>query len=94
MEAEDVPARAARAGSRLGAGLATLPGVTSVRGRGLLLAAELADRPAKQVAGSALDRGLVLNAVTPTAIRVAPSLLVTDDEIDEALGVLQALLSC
>lgn len=94
MEAEDVPARARRAGARLAEGLAALPGVTSVRGRGLLLAAELDGRPSKDVALAALDRGLVVNAVTLTAVRVAPSLLVTDDEIDEALAVLEAVLSC
>jgi len=94
MEAEDVPARATRAGARLRDGLTAMAGVTSVRGRGLLRAAELADVPAKDVADAALDRGLVINAVTPTAIRVAPSLLVTDDEIDEALAVLDRILSC
>jgi len=102
MEAEDVPARAARAGERLRAGLAALPGVTSVRGMGLLLAAELglrgpnatgASRSAREVALAALERGLVVNPVTPTAIRVAPSLLVSDDEIDEALDVLAAVLA-
>jgi acetylornithine/N-succinyldiaminopimelate aminotransferase len=93
MEAEDVPARATRAGARLAEGLTALPGVASVRGRGLLLAAELSERPSKDVAGAALERGLVVNAVTPTAIRLAPSLLVTDDEIDEALAVLEGILS-
>ncbi len=93
MEAEDVPARATRAGARLAAGVTALPGVTSVRGRGLLLAAELDGRPSKEVAAAALDRGLVVNAVTPTAIRLAPSLLVTDAEIDEALAVLEKVLS-
>ena len=62
--------------------------------RRLLLAAELTGRPAKDVADAALDRGLVVNAVTPTAIRLAPSLLVTDDEVDEALAVLDGILSC
>jgi acetylornithine/N-succinyldiaminopimelate aminotransferase len=93
MEAEDVPARAARAGARLTEGLAALPGVTSVRGRGLLLAAELAGRPSKDVAAAALARGLVVNAVTPTAIRLAPSLLVTDEELDEALSILKEVLA-
>jgi len=93
MEAEDVPARATRAGARLTAGLSALPGVTSVRGRGLLLAAELEGRAAKDVASDALDRGLIINAVTPGAVRLAPSLLVTDDEIDEALTVLEAVLA-
>ena len=94
MEAEDVPGRAARAGARLVEGLAGLPAVSSVRGRGLLLAAELTGRPAKEVASSALERGLVVNPITPTAIRLAPSLLVTDGEIDEALGVLEGILAC
>jgi acetylornithine aminotransferase len=40
-----------------------------------------------------LERGLIVNAVTPTALRFAPSLLVTDDEIAEAVGVLDAVLS-
>src|SRR5271167_2866831 len=42
MEAEDVCGRARRAGARMAAGLAALPGVVSVRGAGLLLAAQLA----------------------------------------------------
>lgn len=86
MEREDVPALAARAGARLGVALGDLDRVDSVRGAGLLLAAELgAGIDAKVVADRCLDRGLVVNAVTPTAIRFAPSLLVTDDEIDRAI---------
>ena len=93
MEAEDVPARAERAGARLRAGLERLPGVRDVRGLGLLLAAELAGRPGPDVALAALDAGLLVNAVTPTAIRLAPSLLVTDEEIDEALAILDGVLA-
>jgi acetylornithine/succinyldiaminopimelate/putrescine aminotransferase len=94
MEAEDVPARAERAGARLRAGLEALPGVTGVRGMGLLLAAELAPpAAAPEVAAAALAAGLLVNAVTPTAIRLAPSLLVTDDEIDEAVSLLASVLA-
>jgi predicted acetylornithine/succinylornithine family transaminase len=94
MEAEDVPARARRQGARLRDALAALPGVTGVRGLGLLLAAELGgDGDAKAVQAECLRRGLVLNAVTPTALRFAPSLLVTDDEIDEAVGIVGGVLS-
>jgi predicted acetylornithine/succinylornithine family transaminase len=94
MEAEDVPARARRQGARLGEALAALPGVTEVRGLGLLLAAELGDgADAKAVQAECLRQGLVLNAVTPTALRFAPSLLVTDDEVDEAVTVLAGVLS-
>jgi acetylornithine/N-succinyldiaminopimelate aminotransferase len=94
MEAEDVPARATRAGARLTELLLGLDAVIEVRGLGLLLAAELEPgRDSKQVMLDALDAGLVVNAVTPTALRFAPSLLVTDDELDEAVAILRAVLS-
>ncbi len=89
MEAEDVPARATEAGATLTAGLLELPWVAEVRGLGLLVAAELEPGiDARRVAAEALDRGLVVNAVTPSALRLAPSLLVTHGEIDRALTVL------
>ncbi len=94
MEAEDVPLRAARAGARLAAGLAALPRVEQVRGLGLLLAAELtAGIDATAVANDCLADGLVVNAVTPRALRFAPSLLVSDEEIDEALAILAGVLA-
>jgi predicted acetylornithine/succinylornithine family transaminase len=93
MQDLDVPARAERAGARLAAGLAKLPGVIGVRGLGLLLGAELADGlSAGDVTLHCLRAGLVVNAVTPTTIRLAPSLLVSDDEIDEALIMLGRVL--
>jgi len=94
MEAEDVPARAAAAGKRLVGALEAVPGVAAVRGVGLLIAAELAAGiDARTVAGECLARGLVCNAVTPTALRFAPPLLVTDDEIAEAVGLLAGVLA-
>jgi predicted acetylornithine/succinylornithine family transaminase len=92
MQKEDVPARAERAGARLRAALEALPQVASVRGMGLLLAAELDGLDGRAVAASALTQGLVVNGVSPTAIRVAPPLLVSDDEIDEAVAILAGVL--
>ena len=92
MEAEDVPARAVAAGARLTKALESLDGVKAVRGLGLLLAAQLTAPKAKDVAARALEAGLVVNAVTEDALRLAPSLLVTDDEIDEAVDILRGLL--
>jgi acetylornithine aminotransferase len=40
-----------------------------------------------------LDGGLLVNAVRPDAVRVAPPLLVTDAEIDAALAILAVALS-
>jgi acetylornithine/N-succinyldiaminopimelate aminotransferase len=93
MERDGVPAKAARAGARLADGLAALPQVSSVRGMGLLLGAEL-ERPLEsaKVVADCLGAGLVINAVTPTAIRMEPSLLITDDEIDEGLAILRKVL--
>ncbi len=93
MEAEDVPARARAAGARLQRDLAGLPGVESVRGVGLLLAVELAGKSAKRVAALALDAGLIVNPVTESALRLAPSLLVTPDEMDEAVTTLGSVLA-
>lgn len=93
MEVEDVPARAAAAGHRLREGLRGMPGVREVRGLGLLLAAELDGPRAGAVAAAALEAGLVVNALTPSALRLAPSLLVTDNQIDEGLGLLAQALA-
>jgi acetylornithine/N-succinyldiaminopimelate aminotransferase len=94
MERERVPERAARAGTRLVESLAKLDGVAEVRGAGLLIAAEIAPpRDAKEVAQKCLDLGLVVNAVTPSALRFAPPLLVSDAEIDAAVALVAEALA-
>ena len=96
IERDGLVARATDAGERLSSALLALrddhPLVTGVRGRGLLLAVELAAPLAGDVAVAALERGLVVNAVSATAVRLAPPLVVTDDEIDEAVTRLSAAL--
>jgi len=64
-----------------------------VRGLGLLLGVELGGHYARQVNAALLADGLVANAVTPTALRLAPSLLITDDEIDQAVALVAKALS-
>jgi predicted acetylornithine/succinylornithine family transaminase len=93
MEAEDVPARAARAGARLTEALSAVPGVAAVRGLGLLLAVELDGHDARQVSAALLDAGLVANAVTPSALRLAPSLLVGDEELDHGVDLIRKALA-
>ena len=97
MIAMDAPATAARLGATLKGLLEAIPGVASVRGRGLLLAAELSDqgraeRSAKDIASACLDRGLVVNGVTPTAIRLAPPFIVSDDQLEAGAVVLAEVL--
>lgn len=93
MEREDVPVRARRAGRYLADRLGDIPGVGTVRGIGLMLGVELVDRDATAVAGELLHCGLIVNAVTPTALRLTPSLLVTDDEMDQAIDLIAEVLS-
>jgi predicted acetylornithine/succinylornithine family transaminase len=93
MQAETAPARARRAGERLTAALAALPGVAGVRGTGLLVGVELDGLDAREVNAALLEAGVVANAVTPTAIRLAPSLLIDDAEIDAAVAALAEVLA-
>ena len=80
------------AGERLAAGLAALPGVVDVRGRGLLLAAEL-DRPAGPVVAAALEEGLLLTSTGERVLRLTPPLVVATEEIDRGLEVLVEVLA-
>jgi acetylornithine/N-succinyldiaminopimelate aminotransferase len=88
MRELDAPVLAAEAGQRLKAGLARLPGVREVRGRGLLLGVGLQEPWAKEAVGAALRAGLVCNAPRADTIRLAPPLVVSEAEVDEALGLL------
>jgi acetylornithine/N-succinyldiaminopimelate aminotransferase len=92
MAAEDVPDRAMARGDYLSSALQQLAEVQAVRGAGLLIAVELEGKRGKAVAADALDAGLVVNPVTDSALRLAPSLLVSEDEIDEAVGILAKVL--
>jgi acetylornithine/N-succinyldiaminopimelate aminotransferase len=78
---------------QLRSALAGLPGVAGVRGRGLLLAAVLSEPRAADVVTEALADGLVVNAVRPDAIRFAPPLTISPDEVDEAVRIFAATLA-
>ena len=80
-------------GTELTAKLRTIDGVVNVRGRGLLLAAELSpDLDAKKIALQLLDKGLVVNGVTSHALRLAPPFTVSSEEIDEAITIMKTVL--
>ena len=94
MRRIDAPTLAAKRGEYFTTKLEALPGIADVRGRGLLLAAELADgADAKVVYSQLLDAGLVTNAVTPTSLRFAPPLTVTEAELDEAVAMIAEVLA-
>lgn len=81
-------------GQRLIDGLAVLPKVDHVRGRGLLLGAQLVDGvETKDVVPALLEMGLIVNGVNATTLRLAPPITVTNEEIDEALALIGKVLS-
>ena len=97
MVAMDVPAVAARLGGTLCGLLASIDGVQSVRGRGLLLAAEISEaaragRSAKDIAGACLRRGLIVNAVTPTSLRLAPPFIVSEQQLAAGAAIVAEVL--
>ena len=75
-------------GERLAAGLETLPYVTTVRGRGLMLGADLPAPVAADVVTAGLAAGLVLNATGPSTLRFLPPLVVGEQDIDRLLAFL------
>ena len=86
-------ARVRDLGALLAEGLAQLPGVVAVRGRGLMLACDLADGGAPELVRRALlEQRLVLNATGPATVRFLPSLLIADEEVEDALSRVRALL--
>jgi acetylornithine/N-succinyldiaminopimelate aminotransferase len=64
-----------------------------VRGRGLLLGLELARPVAAQVQAACRERRLIVNAVAPDVVRLAPPLVVERAEVDLALAGLREALA-
>jgi acetylornithine/N-succinyldiaminopimelate aminotransferase len=88
IEGDGLLARATELHDRLAADLRSRSGgrVVDVRGRGLLLAAVLGTDSAAEVEQAARSHGLLVNAVAPNAIRLAPALTICDEEVAEAMA--------
>jgi acetylornithine aminotransferase/acetylornithine/N-succinyldiaminopimelate aminotransferase len=69
------------------------PMVTEVRGKGLIWAIELDRAASEAVVNECLEMGLLVNAVKPTALRFVPPFIVTDDEIDRAIDIVEKALA-
>jgi len=92
IQQEGLLATARTRGERLRAGLddlvATSPLAVGVRGRGLLLGLELAAPVAAEIEAACRDRFLLVNAVGPDVVRLAPPLTISRAEIDQACDLL------
>jgi acetylornithine/N-succinyldiaminopimelate aminotransferase len=91
LEGEGVLANCQAMGERLRAGLEAIgraqPTLRGVRGRGLLVGAEL-DQPGGPIVERCLARGLIINCTANTILRITPPLTVSAAEVDQARDIL------
>ena len=90
IEREGLVAHAAEAGDYLAESLSSLQDrgapIAGVRGRGLMVGIGLTHDVARDVAAAALDAGLIINAIGTRTLRLVPPLIITRDEIDDAVA--------
>lgn len=91
IDEEGLLARSTHAGAMFAEGLTGL-GHGTVRGRGLLLALDLGEPVAGAVTGAALERKVLVNEVSSSAIRITPPLVISDAEVAHAIDVLSEVL--
>ncbi|MDX3228533.1 acetylornithine transaminase [Streptomyces sp. ME19-01-6] len=94
LAADDILDRVKRTGERLRDGIESLGHalISHVRGSGLLLGIVLTKSLAPQVQQAAQDAGLLVNAVAPDVVRLAPPLVIGDEEVDAFLGAFPGAL--
>jgi acetylornithine aminotransferase len=91
IERDGLLGRATELGERLRTGLAHAH-VTEVRARGLLVGVDLDATRAADVAKAALRQGFIVNDCTPERIRLAPPLVLTDEQVRDFLAAWPAIL--
>lgn len=79
-------------GQKLRDGLGADPRVTEVRGEGLLIGLDLESQVSAEVFTAALRHGFILNNPTPARIRLAPPLVLTQDDVDAFLTAWPTIL--
>ncbi len=92
IESQDVLANVATVGEHLRSALAAIPGVTEVRGEGLLIGFDLDADVAPAVVQAGLDAGFIVNSPGPRTIRLAPPLVLTTAQADSFLDAFPAIL--
>ncbi|MGA1838297.1 acetylornithine transaminase [Herbiconiux sp. 11R-BC] len=85
IESAGLIENAARRGVELRAVIEGLgsPLVTEVRGQGLLIGVGLSEPVAGEIADAALANGLIINAPNDSSLRIAPPLIIGDEEVRE-----------
>jgi acetylornithine aminotransferase len=88
---ENAHARGAQIRSRIESALAGHPGVSEIRGQGLMIGIELA-QPCGVLVQRALNAGLLINVTSERVIRLLPALIITAEEADDVVDRLLPLV--
>ena len=96
IEKENLIERAALLGERIAGGLArALKGnnhVREIRGKGLMIAVEL-NEPVPGLVSAGLERGILINAIGDRIVRLLPPLTLSDEEANEVVAAVAALIA-
>ena len=93
IESQKLLKKVEKQGAFLMQELALIPGVSEVRGAGLLLGIELENLKSSDVAVALQKSGVLVNAANPTTIRLAPALIVTDVQIKKFISIFKKVMS-
>lgn len=92
IETQRILAKVRQQGAELMHELALVPGVSEVRGAGLLLGIELTTAKASDVATDLRNAGVLVNAANATTIRIAPALIVNDSQIKKFISTFKKVM--
>ena len=92
IEAEGLLEHVTVLGQKLRDGLLTDSRVTEVRGAGLLIGLDLVSESSAEVCATALEAGFIVNNPTPDRIRLAPPLVLSEDDAAAFLEAWPAIL--
>lgn len=93
IESQKLLKKVEKQGAYLMQELALIPGVSEVRGAGLLLGIELENLKSSDVAAALQKEGVLVNAANATTIRLAPALIVTDVQIKKFITTFKKVMS-
>jgi predicted acetylornithine/succinylornithine family transaminase len=94
IEKEGLLERANRIGDQIKQAIrsAKLPVVKEVRGKGLMLGIEM-NKPGKDVFNACLAKGLYINCTQDVVLRLAPAMVVSDEELAKGMEILLGVLA-
>ena len=93
IESQNLLEKVRENGTWLREQLCSIAGVSEVRGAGMLTALELAEANAQKLVAAALDAGFIVNATDEKTIRLAPPLVITQEQLGSFLAALPQLIA-